>query len=88
MHIPARTIAGCGIGEAGTTGAPELSHPRAALGIRPVHAEDRVLVREENDRAAMCFQITLQRLKVGVRALAQHEAQLHQFAGRIVNEHQ
>ncbi len=30
-------------------------------------------------------EITVQRFEVGVRALTRHEAELHQFAGRIVD---
>ena len=36
----------------------------------------------------MRCQISVERFEVGVRALARHEAQLHQLAGRIVDEDQ
>ena len=34
------------------------------------------------------FQVSVQRFEVGVRALAWHEAELHQLAGRIVDKDQ
>ena len=64
----------------------ELGHALAALGVLPGHAEHRVLVAVEGDRAAMGLEIALQGLEVGEGALRRHEAQLHQPAGRIVDE--
>ena len=69
-------------------GTTELGHTRTALGIWTVHSEDGVLVGVEGSRAAMRCEIPVQRFEVGVRALARHEAELHQLAGRIVDEHE
>ena len=45
-----------------------------------------MLVGVEGDRAAMVLEIALAGLEVGEGALRAHEAQLHQPAGRIVDE--
>ena len=68
--------------------AAELRHTRAALRVWLVHAEDGVLVGVESGRASMRRQIAVERSKVGVRALAGNEPQLHQPAGGVVDEDQ
>ncbi len=66
----------------------ELRHTRTSLSVRLVHAENRVLVRVKGYGAAVGFKITLQCFEVGVRALAGHEAQLHQSARRVIDQDQ
>ncbi len=63
-------------------------HARPALRLWTVHSEDSVLVRVESSGAAMHCEIPVQRFEVGVRTLTRHEAQLHQVAGRVVDEDQ
>ena len=50
------------------------------------HAEYRLLIGIEGNRAAMGLEIRLQRLEITERALGFDEAQLHQRSGRIVDE--
>jgi hypothetical protein len=66
----------------------ELRHAGAALRLRPVDPEDRVLVRVKRDRAAVSLKIPPQRFEVARRALARNEPELHQPAGRVVYEDQ
>src|ERR1700675_4797671 len=47
-----------------------------------------MLVGVEGDRFAVALQIGLQGLEIGERALRDDKAQLHQTAGRVVDEHQ
>src|SRR5829696_9113021 len=49
-------------------------------------AEYRMPVAVERDRAAMDLEVALQGLEVGEGTLRRHEAQLHEPAGRIVDE--
>ena len=47
-----------------------------------------MLVGIEGDRSTMIFEIKLQRLEIAERTFLAHETQLHQLAGRIIDEHQ
>ena len=47
-----------------------------------------MLVAVEGDRAAMGLEVALQGLEIAEGTLRRHEAQLHQSAGRIVDEHE
>jgi hypothetical protein len=60
--------------------------PEPTLRIRLVDPEDGVLVRVKSDRAAVYLKVSLERFEVAGRALAWHEAQLHQLAGCVVDE--
>ena len=68
-------------------GATELGDARTALRLGLRHAEDRVLVGIEGDRASEVRQIALQRLEIGERAFRAHEAKRHQTTGCVVDEH-
>ena len=67
---------------------PELGHSIAAGRVLVRHPKDGMLVGVEGDGFAMAMKIGLQRLKIGKRALRCDKAQLHQAAGRIIDEHQ
>ena len=64
----------------------ELGHALAALGVLLGHAEDGMPVAVEGNRAAMGLKIALEGLEVGKGTLRGHEPQLHELAGRIVDE--
>src|SRR5690349_24466561 len=66
----------------------ELGHALAALGLLPGYPEHRMLVGVEGDGAAVGLEVAPQGLEVGERALRRHEAQLHEPAGRVVDEDQ
>jgi hypothetical protein len=67
--------------------AAELGH--AAFGLLGlVGAENGVLVAVENDGLPVIFQIGPRGLEVGEGALAGDEAQVHQAAGGVVDDHQ
>ena len=68
--------------------ATELGLARSTLGVRVDRPEDRVPVRVKGDRAAVLVKVPAQRFEVGLRTLTSHEAQLHEPARGIVDEHQ
>ena len=53
-----------------------------------VDPEDAVLVAVERDRLAPGFQIRAGRMEIGESRLALDKLQMHQPAGRVINEHQ
>ena len=65
---------------------PKLGHTRTAFGVFLRHAEHRVFVAVERDRAAMCEQIAFQRFEIAERALRLHEPQFHERAGGVIDE--
>ncbi len=69
-------------------GTAELRHALTALGALVHGSEDGVLVGVERDRASVGVEIAAQRGEVRVCALAGNEAQLHQPACSVVDEHQ
>src|ERR1700751_32097 len=53
--------------------------------VAPEHA---MLVAVERDRFAPGFQISAGRMEIGESRLALDKLQMHQLAGRVINEHQ
>src|ERR1700745_1758832 len=53
-----------------------------------VDPEDAMLVAVERDRFAPGFPISAGRMGVGESRLALDKLQMHQLAGRVINEHQ
>src|SRR5437016_4075801 len=53
-----------------------------------VDPEDAMLVAVERDRFAPGFQISAGRMEIGESRLALDKLQMHQPAGRVINEHQ
>ena len=66
----------------------ELRYALAALGVPLGHAEHRMPVGVEGDRASMGLEVALQGRELGERAPRAHEEQLHQPAARVVDEDQ
>jgi hypothetical protein len=66
----------------------ELGHAVAANGPGLIDPENAVLVAVERDRLAPGLQIGAGRMEIGERRFAFDELQVHQPAGRVVNEHQ
>ena len=65
---------------------PELGHPIAADSALMVDAKDPVLVAVESDRLAPGLQIGAGGMEIGECRLALDELQVHQPAGRVVDE--
>ena len=66
----------------------ELGHAVAAKRAWLVDPEDAVLVAVERDRLAPGLQISAGRVEIGEGRLALDKLQMHQPAGRVVDEHQ
>ena len=74
-----------GLDVEGPEGPGELG--QLSLVIRVIHPEDAVLVGVGGDRPAMLGQVSAQRLHVGLGSLGGCEAQGHQLAGGVIDEH-
>ena len=74
-----------GLDVEGPEGPGELG--QLSLVIRVIHPEDAVLVGVEGGRSAMLGQVSVQRLHVGLGSLGGCEAQGHQLAAGIADEH-
>ena len=66
----------------------KLGHAVTAECAWMVDPEDAMLVAIEGDRLTPGLQIGARRVEIGESRLAPDELQMHQPAGRIVDEHQ
>ena len=65
---------------------PKLSHPVAADGTGLVDAKDAMFVAVERDRFAPGFKVRPDRMEISKGRLALDKLEVHQPAGRIVDE--
>src|SRR4030081_2463968 len=66
---------------------PNRVMPSPLAAFSPRYPKDRMLVGIERNRFAMLLQIALQSFEIGKRALGWNEAELHQSAGGMIDEH-
>ena len=66
----------------------KLRHPVTTERAWMVDPEDAMLVAVERDRFAPGLQISAGCMEIGERRLALDKLQMHQPAGRVINEHQ
>jgi len=69
-------------------GAAKLRHAITAQRALMVDAKYPVLVAEKSDRLAPGLQVRASRIEIGKGRLTFDKLEVHQAAGRIVNEHE